>query len=279
MATAGNIITFITIITIFFLLFLLMDQGNKKSIKSIVLLLIFLIGVWFYYFRPFYPTFLVKEKMFSEIELEQVPSWHLYNKLTEEENNEVLSLIKAIKVRRLPSGISSYSTRDNLVIFIRDRKKYMNLYTIVINPDEKTGRILKSASDKSYIFEINQEKIDALQNIFNEYYQLAFDKIPNEEISYKLKKKETLEDYSLYELSLRNNGKTIQLNQGYIAYKYDNGRSYWNIRNANDKGELISFDFKVLNENKRTFKFIKLVLRGEVIVDGEYKKFQKVIDF
>jgi len=52
-----------------------------------------------------------------------------------------------------------------------------------------------------------------------------------------------------------------------------------NIEEADAKGELINFNLKILNENKRTFEFIKLVLRGEAIADGAYKKFQTVIDF
>jgi len=84
-------------------------------------------------------------------------------------------LIKTLEVRRLSSGSSTYLTQDNFIIYSRSKENFANLYTIVINPEEQIGKIIKSGSDKFYVFEINQEKIDTLQNIFNEYYQLAFD--------------------------------------------------------------------------------------------------------
>lgn len=275
----ANIITFTTIIAIFFLFFQIFDQGIKKSIKPVILLFIFGIGVWYYYYIPFNPEFIDEEKMFSQIALEYVPSWNANNKLTENENSKILNLIKGLEVRRLSRGTSSYLTQDRLIIYLRDRKRYMNLYTIVINPDEQTGKILKSGSDKSYIFEINEEKIDMIQKIFDEYYELAFDKIPNDHLSYELNKKEIHEEYSTYELNLENMGNKIRLNDAYVAYKYGDGRRYSHVISDTNTDDEIKFEFKVLNENKRNFDFIKLVLRGEAMVDGDYEKFQKVIDF
>jgi len=126
-------------------------------------------------FWSFHPEFIDEDKIFSEIQLEGVPSWHLDNKLTTKENLKVLNLIKTLEVRRLSSGSSTYLTQDNFIIYSRSKENFANLYTIVINPEEQIGKIIKSGSDKFYVFEINQEKIDTLQNIFNEYYQLAFD--------------------------------------------------------------------------------------------------------
>ena len=273
-----NILNFIIVIAIFLLFFLIIDQGIKKSIKPFVLLFIFGIGVWYYYYIPFNPEFIDEEKMFSEITLEYVPSWNTNNQLTEKENSKVLNLIKGLEVRRLSSGSAAYSIQDNLVIDLRDRKRFMTLYTIVINPDQKTGKILKSGSDQSYIFEIEEETIDIIQKIFDEYYQLAFDKIPNDHLSYELNKKKTYDDYSTYGLTLENQGNKIQLNDVYVAYKHNNGRSYLHVKNDWIIQTQIEFDFKVLNGNERTFEYIKLVLRGEAIVDGDYGKFQKVID-
>lgn len=276
----ANIITFTTIIAIFPLLFLIFEQGIKKSIKPFVLLGILGIGVWYYYYMPFHPEFIDEEKMFSQLELEYVPSWNANNKLTEEENSKIINLIKGLEVRRLSRGTSSYLTQDRLIIYFRDRERYMNLYTIVINPDEASGKILKSGSDKSYIFEIKQEKVEVIQEIFDEYYQLAFDKIPNDHLSYELNKEEIHEDYTTYELNLKNEGNRIRLNDAYVAYKYDNGGSYSHLRNDNiTNNNLIELKFKVLNENSVTYEFIKLVLRGEAMVDGDYEKFQKIIDF
>jgi hypothetical protein len=275
----ANIITFTTIIAIFILFFQIFDQGFKNSIKFILLLIIFGIGVWYYYYVPFNPEFIDEEKMFSEIELEYVPSWNADNRLTENENSKIINLIKGLEVRRLSSGSSPYLTQDRLIIYFRDRKRYMNLYTIVINPDEQTGKILKSGSDKSYIFEIDQQKIDVIRKIFDEYYQLAFDKIPNDHLSYELNKKEIHEEYSTYELNLENMGNKIRLNDAYVAYKHNNGRSYSHVISDTNTDSQIKFEFKVLNDNKRTYDFIKLVIRGEAVVDGDYEKFQKVIDF
>lgn len=274
-----NIITFTIIIAIFPLLFLIFNQEIKKSIKPVILLGILGIGVWYYYYAPFHPEFIDKEKMFSQIELEYVPSWTGNNRLTEDENSKILNLIKGLEVKRLSSGAGAYLTQDRLIIYLRDRKRYMNVYTIVINPDEQTGKILKSGSDQSYIFEIEQEKINIIQQIFDEYYQLAFGKIPNDHLSYELNKKEVYEDYSTYEISLENMGNKIRLNDAYVAYKYDNSSRYSHVISDTKTDDQIKFEFKVLNENKRTFDFIKLVLRGEAMVDGDYEKFQKVIDF
>lgn len=273
-----NIIIFIIVIAIFTLFFLIIDQGIKKSIKPVILL--FLLGacVWYYYYVPFHPNFIEEEKMFSEITLEYVPSWNTDNQLTEKENSKVLDLIKGLKVRRLSSGSAAYSIQDNLVIELRDRKRFMTLYTIIINPDQKTGKILKSGSDQSYIFEIEKEKIDMIQKIFDEYYQLAFDKIPNDHLSYELNKKKTSEDYSIYGLTLENQGGKIQLNDAYVAYKHNNGGSHLHVKNDWIIESQVEFDFKVFNENDRSFEYIKLVLRGEAMIDGVYEKFQKVID-
>jgi len=273
-----NILNFIIVIAIFLLFFLIIDQGIKKSIKPVILLFLLGICVWYYYYIPFHPEFIDEEKMFSEITLEYVPSWNTNNQLTEKENSKVLNLIKGLEVRRLSSGSAAYSIQDNLVIDLRDRKRFMTLYTIVINPDQKTGKILKSGSDQSYIFEIEEETIDIIQKIFDEYYQLAFDKIPNDHLSYELNKKKTYDDYSTYGLTLENQGNKIQLNDVYVAYKHNNGRSYLHVKNDWIIQTQIEFDFKVLNGNERTFEYIKLVLRGEAIVDGDYGKFQKVID-
>jgi hypothetical protein len=275
----ANIITFITIIVIFLLFFLIFDQGIKKSIKPVLILVILGIGVWYYYYMPFHLKFLDEEELFSQIELEYVPSWNANNKLTADENSKILNLIKGLEVRRLSRGTSSYLTQDRLIIYLRDRKRYMNVYTIVINPDQQTGKILKSGSDKSYIFEIKQEKIDVIQKIFDEYYQLAFDKIPNDHLSYELNKEEIHEDYTTYELNLENEGNRIRLNDAYVAYKYGTGRRYSHVISDTNTDDQIKFEFKVLNENTRTYEYIKLVLSGEAIVDGGYEKFQKVIDF
>jgi hypothetical protein len=273
-----NILNFIIVIAIFLLFFLIIDQGIKKSIKPVILLLILGICVWYYFYVPFHPKFIDEEKMFSEITLEYVPSWNTNNQLTEKENSKVLNIIQGLEVRRLSSGSAAYSIQDNLVIDLRDRERFMTLYTIVINPDQKTGKILKSGSDQSYIFEIEKENIDMIQQIFDEYYQLAFGKIPNDHLSYELNKKKTYDDYSTYGLTLENQGNKIQLNDVYVAYKHNNGRSYLHVKNDWINESQIAFDFKVLNRNERTFEYIKLVLRGEAMVDGDYEKFQKVID-
>ena len=274
-----NILNFIIVIAIFLLFFLIIDQGVKKSIKPVILLFLLGICVWYYYYVPFHPKFIDEGKMFSEITLEYVPSWNTNNQLTEKENSKVLNLIKGLEVRRLSSGSAAYSIQDNLVIDLRDRKRFMTLYTIVINPDQKTGKILKSGSDQSYIFEIEEETIDIIQKIFDEYYQLAFDKIPNDHLSYELNKEEIHEDYTTYELNLENEGNRIRLNDAYVAYKYGDGRRYSHVISDTNTDDEIKFEFKVLNENKRNFDSIKLVLRGEAIVDKDYEKFQKVIDF
>lgn len=274
-----NIITFLIIIAFFILLFSIFTSDWKIVGISGILLIFFIISVGYYYFVPINADFINSNQMRARIELENIPSWQTNYRLTTEENESILKTLGGLEVKRLSGDNHSYYSNDSFVILIEDLNNFANLYTVIINPEFKTGKIVMSGSKRSYTFEIQQKELDIISEIFNEYKTIAFENDLNQSVEYTVSEIEKSYEHIIYQLNLTGI-KSFSLNNAYVVYKSDGSvYSRYISEDAIEKeNDDVIARFKTVNPKRKDYDYIKLVLRGQVLEATKIEKFQKVID-
>lgn len=275
--------TFLQIISFFILLSLLVIGDRKKSIFFITLLITFIIVSIYYYYMPVEIEVLEPSQVDSVIELTNLPYSIADYRLTPKDNQKLIQLINKTKIKRI-DGYSSFSQKDIYRISFQSKSNYMTLYGLSVHKDSANGSLFDSRENKRYSFKASKSLLSFLESIQEKYRESAFNNDQVESIEINLIENNTVEGYRNFHLEIPLHENDYRVIETYLSYKNEGGGSGKQLFiNSNaQNGNFYSVDFKIpsrYNSSIRNVqKDIKLFIRGEILINGEYKLFQRMID-
>ena len=273
-----NIITFLIIILFFKVVFMIFDD-SKKIFPGVLLLIIIAIALGSYDHLSISPDLLIDQDLYAMVELERVPSWQRNYRLSKEENSRILNILRNVELRNVATSGFTYLPSEKVYsVHLHNELNNRPEYSVLINEAQNFGKILKTDGRKSFVFEILDKDMIYIEQLFEKYQDLAFKNDINKNVSYELNKLNTEEDYTEYTLALKSSKGDIHLLSNYIALKKDYKHSYLFLRNQAEEKESITINFKIHHTSNDSYEEIRVILRGEVEVDGKLQQFQKVID-
>lgn len=274
-----NIITFLIIIVFFIVVFMIFEAKRKKVVLGILFLFIIFLAFASYDYLFFIPDLEINQDLYAMVELERVPSWQRDYRLSREENSRILNILRNVELRYVATSGFIYQPSEKIYSFyLNNELNNRPEYSVLINEAQNFGRILKTDGRKSFVFEILDKDMIYIDDLFKKYHDLAFENDINKNVSYELNKLNTEEDYTEYTLSLKSSKGDIHLLSNYVALKKDYKYSYLFLRNHAEEKESIIFNFKIHHTSNDPYEEIRVILRGEVEVDGKLQQFQKVIE-
>jgi len=254
-------------------------DDSKKIFPGVLLLIIIAIALGSYDHLSISPDLLIDQDLYAMVELERVPSWQRNYRLSKEENSRILNILRNVELRNVATSGFTYLPSEKVYsVHLHNELNNRPEYSVLINEAQNFGKILKTDGRKSFVFEILDKDMIYIEQLFEKYQDLAFKNDINKNVSYELNKLNTEEDYTEYTLALKSSKGDIHLLSNYIALKKDYKHSYLFLRNQAEEKESITINFKIHHTSNDSYEEIRVILRGEVEVDGKLQQFQKVID-
>jgi hypothetical protein len=258
---------------------MIFEAKRKKVILGILLLFIIFLVFASYDYLFFVPDLEINQDLYAMVELERVPSWQRDYRLSREESSRILNILRNVELRNVATSGFTYLPSEKVYsVHLHNELNNRPEYSVLINETQNFGRILKTDGRKAFVFEILDKDMIYIDELFKKYHDLAFENDINKNVSYELNMLNTEEDYTEYTLALKSFKGDIHLLSNYVALKKDYKYSYLFLRNQAEEKESITINFKIHHTSNDPYEEIRVILRGEVEVDGKLQQFQKVIE-